>query len=126
MTMLRAEAEALGCRPAARAARSVGERVRVAALLGAARRVATRSAPHLRFLTLEDESGLLEALLRAAVESAQGHRVITPGPYLVEGLMRDDHGHPYLDILEIEPFHWRRTSSESPRGADPEGERVAR
>ncbi|HET9950020.1 MAG TPA: PHP domain-containing protein [Longimicrobiales bacterium] len=118
LAILREDARALGCltleearaeargRAGSGAGPSAGEALLVAAVLAAARRVPT-SAGTLRFLTLEDETGLLEAVLLPSVHARLGHVVTTPGPYVVEGYVRDDLGHRYLEIREIAPFHLR-------------------
>jgi error-prone DNA polymerase len=85
---------------------ATGRTVRLAALVAAMRRVPTRQGV-LQFLTLEDETGILEAALLPAVYRRLGNRVTTPGPFIVEGELRRQQGAPHLEVCRIAPFHER-------------------
>ena len=70
------------------------------------RRVPTRQGP-MQFITLEDETGLLEAVVFPAVYKRLGERVTTPGPFLVEGILRKEQGAVHLEVSRLGPFHER-------------------
>lgn len=105
MRLLRDEADRLGCLRSREVAARARGHVRLAAVLAAARRVPT-SQGDMRFLTLEDEEGLVEALLPPEANRRLGERLATPGPYLIEGAIRE--GDPHLEITDLSPFHERR------------------
>lgn len=105
--LLRREAERVGC-ARIREVVSTGRegRVRVAAVVGAMRRVATRHGT-LLFLTLEDESGLMEAVLPPARYGDLAAEVSTPGPFLVEGRLSWQQGAPQFEVEGLRPLHRR-------------------
>jgi DNA-directed DNA polymerase III PolC len=117
MAVLRRDAARHGCLPLADAAARPGASVRVAGLLAAARRVASRSGP-MQFLTLEDETGTLEAVLFPPAWTRDGAAITTPGPFLVEGRVEDDHGAVQLVATALRPFH-ERGAADRPRRALP-------
>lgn len=105
LALLRPEARRLGCV----SLREVGEgRVRVVALVCASRRVPRRTGEPLHFVTLEDESGLLEAVVTPPVYSRLGNPIQTPGPYLLEGELV---GEGRLSVGSVLPFHQRNRES---------------
>lgn len=108
LALLREEARAVGCATLADAARARGH-VRVAGLVAASRRVATRGGVT-RFLTLEDETGLLEVVLPPAVEARHRDAIETPGPYLVDGRLVARQDDPHLVARALRPFHERHGS----------------
>lgn len=61
----------------------------------------------MQFLTLEDETDLIEALIPPAAYPRLVSRVTTPGPYLVEGTKINDGDNLYLQITKLSPFHER-------------------
>jgi len=46
----------------------------------------------MKFLTLEDETDLVEVTLFPEIYAKYGARLLSRGPYLVTGLVEDDHG----------------------------------
>jgi len=107
MALLRGEADRLGCIRSGALEGLQGRYVRFAGLLSATRRVATREG-EMRFLTLEDEDGLIEAVLFPGANVHLGSRLTTPGPYLVGGSVRETDGDLHLVLAELLPFHERR------------------
>jgi len=92
---------AAGLAPAADVERRVGERVRVAGLLAAARRVATTRGDTMLFLTLDDGTGLVECTLfpdayRRAMGSLSGL-----GPFVAEGRIESTHGAVTLNAERV-------------------------
>jgi DNA-directed DNA polymerase III PolC len=106
MRLLRAEANRVGCVRSGEVAAHTGRFVRFAGLLAAARRVPTRQG-ELRFLTLEDEDGLLEAVIFPGANARLAGGLTTPGPFLAGGVVRDQEGDVILVLTELRPFHER-------------------
>ncbi|MEX2542054.1 MAG: OB-fold nucleic acid binding domain-containing protein [Trueperaceae bacterium] len=106
MRLLRAEADKLGCLRSSELASRVGHPVRFVGLLAAARRVPASNG-ELRFLTFEDEAGLVEAVLFPEANARVGERLTTPGPYLVTGAVRETDGDMHVVVTELAPFHER-------------------
>lgn len=107
VALLRREAERFGCIDLGRARKApAGDAVTVVAVLAAMRRVQTRQGV-LLFLTLEDETGLLEAVVFPGRYREVGRRATTPGPFLAEGRVRVQQGVPHLEVTELRPFHER-------------------
>ncbi|HKA23922.1 MAG TPA: OB-fold nucleic acid binding domain-containing protein, partial [Candidatus Eisenbacteria bacterium] len=101
---------ALGLAPAADVERRVGERVRVAGLVAAARRVATTRGDRMLFLTLDDGTGLVECtLFPDAYRRAMG-RLSGLGPFVAEGRVESSHGAVTLNTEKVERYEGRRTS----------------
>jgi len=67
-------------------------RVSVRGWLAASRRVRTSDARWMRFLTLEDESGLVEIVLFPDVYERFGHLLTERGPFLIGGTAEDQLG----------------------------------
>jgi DNA-directed DNA polymerase III PolC len=96
---------ALGLAPAADVERRVGERVRVAGLVAAARRVETTRGDRMLFLTLDDGTGLVECtLFPEAYRRAMG-RLSGLGPFVAEGRVESAHGAVTLNAERVE--RWR-------------------
>ncbi len=81
-----------GLTPAAELVEHVGETVRVAGVLVASRRARTKANLFMEFLTLEDETGLVEVTLFPKVYQKYGHLVRSRGPFVVEGKVEDQFG----------------------------------
>jgi len=81
-----------GLTPAAELSRHVGKQVRVAGVLAASRRARTKGNLFMEFLTLEDETGLVEVTLFPVTYQKYGHLVRSCGPFLVEGTVEDQFG----------------------------------
>jgi DNA-directed DNA polymerase III PolC len=86
---------AVSCRDAE--ARS-GRRVRVAGILAARRTVSTATEKRMQFLTLEDETGLVECTLFPDVYTRHRGVVRGLGPYVVEGRIEAQYGAPTLRV----------------------------
>jgi DNA-directed DNA polymerase III PolC len=78
--------------PCAELARHQEERVSLRGWLAAARRVRTSQGGWMRFLTLEDQSGLAEVVLFPPVYARDGHRLEGRGPFLVSGRVQNQMG----------------------------------
>jgi DNA polymerase III alpha subunit len=79
--------------------------VAFAGLVSAARRVPTRGGKPMHFLTLEDERGLVDAIV---LPGACGQETLTtPGPYLVFGERFEEFGVSVLRVERIVPFFLR-------------------
>jgi DNA polymerase III alpha subunit len=69
----------------------------------------------LQFLTLEDETGTLEAVLFPPAWRRLGAAVTTPGPFLAAGRLEEDHGAVHLVVTGLRPFHERGGAARTPR-----------
>jgi len=81
-----------------------GRRVKVAGTLITAKSATVRKTGEaMKFITLEDETDLCEVTLFPRVYARYGARLLSRGPYLVTGIVEDDHGSVTLtaETLEI-------------------------
>ncbi len=70
-----------------------GRRVRVAGKLITAKSATVKTTGQpMKFITLEDETDLVEVTLFPEIYAKYGARLLSRGPYLVVGLVEDDHG----------------------------------
>ena len=69
-----------------------GRRVALRGWLAASRRVRTSDGRWMRFLTLEDETGIAEAVLFPDVYERDGHHLTSRGPFLISGTAEDQMG----------------------------------
>ncbi len=101
MRVFRAESLDPRVLPAAEAERRRGARVRTAGIVAARRTVPTREGRTMAFVTLEDESGMIECTLFPP--SYERHRAVVRdlGPYLAEGRIEEQHGAPSLNVERI-------------------------
>ncbi|UFS70756.1 DNA polymerase III subunit alpha [Geomonas sp. RF6] len=107
MALLREEAQRMSCVTVEEASHaSAGKTVRLAVVVAAMRRVQTRQGA-MQFLTVEDETGLLEAALLPVVFQELGDRIKTAGPFLVEGRIRRQQEAVHLEVSYLTPFHKR-------------------
>ena len=107
MRVLRAEAETVGCVTTADLPCRVGRVVRLACVVAATRRLATRGGHIMQFVTLEDEHGMVEAVLSPAAYAYLEDPVTSPGPFLVQGRVEEDHGDLQLLVSDVRPFYRR-------------------
>jgi DNA polymerase III alpha subunit len=107
MHVLRDEAARVGCITTAELAARRGEKVRIAGLVAAARRLVTRAGRIMQFVTLEDEHGLVETVLFPDVYASLQDPVTTPGPFIVGGRVEEDNGEAQLRVSEVIPFYLR-------------------
>ena len=106
MALLRPEAARYDCRTIAEAVAAPSGRARLAVVVSAMRRVPTKQGP-MQFLTVEDETGLLEAAVLPPAYQRIGEVVKTPGPFLVEGKLKHQQGGVHLEVTRLAPFHER-------------------
>lgn len=78
-----------------------GHTVTVRGWLAASRRHRGSDGRWMRFLTLEDESGLCEAALFADAYDRWAPRLVGPGPYLVAGTAEDQMGAVTLHVTAV-------------------------
>jgi DNA-directed DNA polymerase III PolC len=107
MSVLREEAARAECIQVAHLPERRGEVVRIAGVVAATRRLATHGGSMMQFVTLEDESGLVEVVLFSGTYAALRDPVTTPGPFLVTGRVEDDSGDVHLVASGMLPFHAR-------------------
>jgi DNA polymerase III alpha subunit len=104
LAILRAEAEAAGCVPVTSLREGAA---RIAGLVAASRRWRTRAGGTVHFVTFEDETGLLEAVIPSRTFAALSDPLSGPGPWIVEGAVTRDHGSATLRVERLAPFHRR-------------------
>ena len=85
------------------AERAVGKRVKVAGMVAARRVVPTRTGQSMQFVTLEDETGLVECTLFPAAYARHRGVVRTLGPYVATGCVEEQYGAPTLTVESLEP-----------------------
>jgi DNA polymerase III alpha subunit len=85
-------ASAPACFPCAELARHRDQRVELCGWLVASRPVRTSAGRWMRFLTLEDESGIAEVVLFPSVYARAGHRLVGRGPFRISGRVEDPLG----------------------------------
>jgi DNA-directed DNA polymerase III PolC len=91
----------------------VGRRVRVAGILAARRTVPTKEGRSMQFVTLEDETGLVECTLFPDVYARLRGTVHALGPYVAEGRIEEQYGAPTLNVSRI-----ALVPTLSPRGSE--------
>jgi DNA polymerase III alpha subunit len=106
---LRSEAVRMGCVPTSALAALDGSYARIVGLVAAARRVST-PAGEMKFVTFEDEHGLVDASIAPRVHAALLDRVQTSGPYLVGGRVEVEVRDVRLAVSSVVPFHERPRS----------------
>ena len=80
-----------------------GDEVTVAGILFAERRARTKTGEFMKFFSLEDETGVVEAVLLPDAYQRLGHRLTTRGPYLVTGTVEDRFGAMSLLATDLVP-----------------------
>jgi DNA-directed DNA polymerase III PolC len=78
--------------PCGALARRRGERVQLLGWLAASRPVRTNGGRWMRFLTLEDESGIAEVVLFPDVYARDGHHLVGRGPFRISGRVEEHMG----------------------------------
>ncbi len=78
-----------------------GQEVRVAGVLFAERRARTKDGQFMKFISLEDEWGVVEAVLLPDAYQRLGGRLTTRGPYLVTGTVEDHYGAVSLLVSDV-------------------------
>jgi DNA polymerase III alpha subunit len=81
--------------------RRAGEEVTVAGVLFAERRARTKTGEFMKFISLEDECGVVEAVLLPDAYQRLGGRITTRGPYLVTGTVEDHMGAVSLMVKDL-------------------------
>ncbi|MFP6738163.1 MAG: hypothetical protein VCD34_05415, partial [Planctomycetota bacterium] len=84
-----------------------GRKVFIAGLIAATRRVRTSRGSPMMFVTIEDETGLLEATLFPGACRRLSSRLAELGPYLFEGVIESEHGVAGLNISGVERIDGR-------------------
>ncbi|MBZ5712289.1 PHP domain-containing protein [Nannocystis pusilla] len=107
LRILRDEARRAGCITAREVPGRAGRQVRVAGLIAASRRHRDARGRTMQFVTLEDETGLVEAVVAADVYAALGDPIRNPGPVMLTGRAVVDRGHAHVDVSQVLPFHRR-------------------
>lgn len=91
-----------GCCPLAEVPRHLGQRVRVAGLRIASRRLTTRRGQHMAFVTIEDETGLAELTLFPAEWTRHRNELFRDGPLQAEGRVEEQDGAIGIRVQRLE------------------------
>jgi DNA polymerase-3 subunit alpha len=93
MAALRSWLAERGVVPACELPGWAGRRVKVAGRLITAKSASVKKTGQpMKFITLEDETDLCEVTLFPEIYARYGSRLLSRGPYLVTGVVEDDHG----------------------------------
>jgi DNA polymerase-3 subunit alpha/error-prone DNA polymerase len=92
-----------GAVPAASLPARAGEVASVGGWLVTTRRVRTKRGEFMRFVTLEDRTGTVEAVLFPDVYRRFGHLLRGYGPYLFRGRVEDKHGAVTMTVDYVAP-----------------------
>jgi DNA polymerase III alpha subunit len=93
MAALRVWLNERGVIPACELPGWAGRRIKVAGrLITAKSATVKKSGQPMKFITLEDETDLCEVTLFPEIYKRYGARLLSRGPYLVTGVVEDDHG----------------------------------
>jgi DNA-directed DNA polymerase III PolC len=102
MALLGRDLNVPGRLPIDRLNEHVGRTVTVAGLLAASRRARTRTGEFMKFISLEDEHGLIECVLFPDAYQRYGHLLVSRGPYVARGTMDNQHGALTLTVAHLE------------------------
>ena len=105
--VLRAEAEREGCLPTTALRGREGQYVRLAAVVAASRKQTDGAGRTMQSLLLEDEHGLVEAILPPAVLVASADLVNGAGALLLSGWLDRDSGSSILTVETVAPLPLR-------------------
>ena len=105
--VLRAEAEREGCLPTSALRGRAGQYVRLAAVVVASRKQTDGAGRTMQSLLLEDEHGLVEAILPPAVLEAGADLVQGGGPLLLSGWLDRDSVSSILTVEAVAPLPLR-------------------
>ena len=94
-----------------------GKEVAVAGVLFADRRARTKTGEFMKFISLEDEWGVVEAVLLPDAYQRLGARITTRGPYLVTGTVEDHLGAVSLLVEDLSLVELRGRAVVGPRHA---------
>ena len=110
MRVLRSEAEQAGCITTREAVGRAGQTIRLAGVAIASRKQVDRQGRPMQFLTLEDEEGLLDAVLPADALGPLRDPQLSAGPVAVRGRVEGEGGVLQIRVAEAEPFQARLDS----------------
>jgi DNA polymerase III alpha subunit len=105
--VLRAEAEREGCLPTPELREREGQYVRLAAVVVTCRKHPDGAGRTMQSLLLEDEHGLIEATLSAAVLEAHADLISGTGPLILSGWIDGAAGSSTLTVERMEPLQLR-------------------
>jgi DNA polymerase III alpha subunit len=78
-----------------------GEEAAIAGILFAERRARTKDGEFMKFISLEDETGVVEAVLLPDAYQRLGNRLTTRGPYVVTGTVENHLGAISLIVTDL-------------------------
>ena len=93
---------------------AVGKRIRIAGLLAALRETDTKRNDGMQFLTLEDEYGVIEAVLFPRAYRRYRHLIRDAGPYAVTGVAQEQYGAITVNAHTVTPLSELRFDATAP------------
>ena len=109
--VLRAQAEREGCLPTSALAGREGHYVRLAAVVVASRKQTDGAGRPVQLVLLEDECGLVEAMLSPAVLEAGADLIQGAGPLVLSGWLEGDPGSSMLSVEQAAPLQLRAAAA---------------
>jgi DNA-directed DNA polymerase III PolC len=82
--------------------RHTGKSVTVAGWMVATKRTVTAKGEFMKFLTAEDEKGLMEIVIFPAVYRKYGHLLVTRGPFAITGRVDEEFGNITITASKLE------------------------
>jgi len=107
LRILRPLLEQKGAMKIRKALERQGGRIRVAGLVAARREAMSRTGP-MEFITIEDDSDLLEVVLFPKARRFHGGKITALGPYIFEGELRRERRSVHLDVRDVAAVAPRR------------------
>jgi error-prone DNA polymerase len=111
MRMVREEVDSIRHVNASDLSRHAGRRVTVVGRIVTAKRTVTHKGEFMKFITLEDETGLVEVVLFPGAYRSYGHLLICRGPFAVTGKVENDSGGITLTAAHIKLVELHRRES---------------
>jgi DNA-directed DNA polymerase III PolC len=84
-----------------------GKTVTVIGWMVATKRAVTGKGEFMKFLTAEDEKGLVEAVIFPAVYRKYGHLLVTRGPFAITGKVDEEFGNLTLTVSKLELISYK-------------------
>ncbi|MBW1866441.1 MAG: hypothetical protein JRI38_01660, partial [Deltaproteobacteria bacterium] len=96
----------------------ISRRVRLAAWLITGKKVRTKNGDAMEFLTLEDETGIVETTFFPKAYNRFCHMLDLDRPYILTGLVEQDWGAVTLTVNRVDLLRMDRTACGGPRTED--------
>jgi DNA-directed DNA polymerase III PolC len=105
LSLHRRRIQAAGAVPASQLRAHLNRRVRLVGWQVTQKPITTRAGKAMMFLSFEDTTALYETVLFPNVYKRLAPWTLTRGPYLVEGIPRDEHGAITVEVQQLRLLH---------------------